>query len=94
MVFACQRDSFLKEFKTKVVSCKEGKLGKQTGFEIILEDTILFPEGGGQVFDLNWDSRLTSILVSAAVFVINLLIVDVPHDDFISTRTSWNNQAG
>ena len=49
MVFACQRDSFRKELKTKVVSCKEGKLGKQTGFEVVLEDTILFPEGGGQV---------------------------------------------
>ena len=49
MVFACQRDSFLTNFKTKVVSCKAGKLAGKDAFELILEDTVLFPEGGGQV---------------------------------------------
>ena len=48
MVFACQNESFLKEFKTTVVSCNSAKLGDKDGFEV-LEDTILFPEGGGQV---------------------------------------------
>jgi len=49
MVFACQRDPFLKEFKTTVVSCEKAKLEDKDGYEVILEDTILFPEGGGQV---------------------------------------------
>ena len=49
MVFACQRDSFLRTLKTKVVSCKAGKLAGKEAFEITLEDTVLFPEGGGQV---------------------------------------------
>jgi misacylated tRNA(Ala) deacylase len=49
MVFACQKDSFLQEFKTTVVSCESTKVGDKDGFEVILEDTILFPEGGGQV---------------------------------------------
>ncbi|XP_034249648.1 alanyl-tRNA editing protein Aarsd1 [Thrips palmi] len=60
MVFACQNDSFLKELTTTVVSSKEAKIpcvndGKKElidGFEIILTDTILFPEGGGQPWDL------------------------------------------
>ncbi|XP_026272954.1 alanyl-tRNA editing protein Aarsd1-B [Frankliniella occidentalis] len=60
MVFACQKDSFLKELDTSVVSCKEAKVsinnnGKKEvidGFEIVLEDTIIFPEGGGQPWDL------------------------------------------
>lgn len=59
MVFACQNDSFLKEFTTTVISCKQSKLatiklGKKEildGFEVVLEDTILFPEGGGQPWD-------------------------------------------
>lgn len=59
MVFKCQSDSFLKEFTSKVVSCNEGKLvtvvdGKEqtlNGYEVILDDTILFPEGGGQPAD-------------------------------------------
>ena len=49
MVFACQQDSFLKTFKTKVVACKAGKLDGIAAHELLLEDTVLFPEGGGQV---------------------------------------------
>lgn len=49
MVFACQQDSFLKHLKTKVLSCKGSKLAGKEAFEVILEDTVLFPEGGGQV---------------------------------------------
>ncbi|XP_019876140.2 alanyl-tRNA editing protein Aarsd1 [Aethina tumida] len=59
MVFKCQEDSFLKEFVSKVVSCKEteiclnegGKKVNKPGYEVILEDTIIFPEGGGQPSD-------------------------------------------
>uniref|UniRef100_A0A8W7PBM8 Threonyl/alanyl tRNA synthetase SAD domain-containing protein n=1 Tax=Anopheles coluzzii TaxID=1518534 RepID=A0A8W7PBM8_ANOCL len=47
MVFKCQEDSFLKEFQTKVVSCEK----VAGGFNVIFEDTILFPEGGGQPTD-------------------------------------------
>ncbi|XP_054156494.1 alanyl-tRNA editing protein Aarsd1-B-like isoform X2 [Oppia nitens] len=55
MLFKCQSDSYLKEFKTRVKSCKsnesKNKGIKQSGYEVILEDTILFPEGGGQPCD-------------------------------------------
>lgn len=59
MVFACQEDSFLKQYETKVVSCEKADLkttlkgSKKTikGYEVILENTILFPEGGGQPCD-------------------------------------------
>ena len=49
MSFKCQKDSYLRQFTTKVVSCQQAKHGDIEGFEVILEDTILFPEGGGQV---------------------------------------------
>ena len=48
-MFKCQKDSYIRTFASKVVSCEPAKLGKQNGYEVILEDTILFPEGGGQV---------------------------------------------
>lgn len=59
MIFKCQEDSFLKELTSKVVTCTEGQLktvmgGKMTtvrGYEVVLEDTIFFPEGGGQPCD-------------------------------------------
>uniref|UniRef100_A0AAR2M176 Alanyl-tRNA synthetase domain containing 1 n=1 Tax=Pygocentrus nattereri TaxID=42514 RepID=A0AAR2M176_PYGNA len=59
MAFQCQRDSYMKEFVTSVVSCSaaelklesNGKKEKVKGFNVILKDTILFPEGGGQPDD-------------------------------------------
>ncbi|XP_033625327.1 alanyl-tRNA editing protein Aarsd1-B-like [Asterias rubens] len=59
MAFACQQNSYLKELTTKVTSCTPAELKlvingkKQTvkGYEIITEDTVLFPEGGGQPDD-------------------------------------------
>ncbi|XP_059812499.1 alanyl-tRNA editing protein Aarsd1 [Hypanus sabinus] len=59
MVFQCQKQSYLKEFETAVESCTPAELNtilngkKETlkGFNVILEDTLLFPEGGGQPDD-------------------------------------------
>jgi misacylated tRNA(Ala) deacylase len=62
----CQKNSFLKEFKTIVTHCEEdkvepGKSGKKKSkaveepvkkrYAVELGDTILFPEGGGQPSD-------------------------------------------
>uniref|UniRef100_A0A336MK15 CSON002706 protein n=1 Tax=Culicoides sonorensis TaxID=179676 RepID=A0A336MK15_CULSO len=49
MVFKCQEDSFLKEFTTRVKSIEP--LPDQKGAFVIFDDTILFPEGGGQPCD-------------------------------------------
>ncbi|XP_021032036.1 alanyl-tRNA editing protein Aarsd1 [Mus caroli] len=60
MAFLCQRDSYAREFTTTVVSCCPAELqtdasgGKKevlSGFHVVLEDTLLFPEGGGQPDD-------------------------------------------
>ncbi|XP_036387630.1 alanyl-tRNA editing protein Aarsd1 [Megalops cyprinoides] len=59
MAFQCQRDCYMQEFATSVVSCCPGELKLETngkkekvkGFNVTLKDTILFPEGGGQPDD-------------------------------------------
>lgn len=49
MSFKCQRDCYLQHFKSAVLSCEPARLGEKEGYEVVLKDTILFPEGGGQV---------------------------------------------
>ncbi|XP_051925681.1 alanyl-tRNA editing protein Aarsd1 [Hippocampus zosterae] len=59
MAFQCQRDCYMKEFVTTVASCCPAELkqeigGKKesvSGFTVKLQDTIFFPEGGGQPDD-------------------------------------------
>ncbi|XP_055764907.1 alanyl-tRNA editing protein Aarsd1 isoform X1 [Salvelinus fontinalis] len=59
MAFQCQRDCYMQEFVTSVVACSTGEMkqeinGKKEtvkGFNVKLQDTILFPEGGGQPDD-------------------------------------------
>ncbi|RLN14437.1 hypothetical protein BBJ28_00002730 [Nothophytophthora sp. Chile5] len=54
---ACQRDSSLRSLRTAVRACHERvlpatkKTKAQRFFELELQDTVLFPEGGGQPWD-------------------------------------------
>ncbi|KYO46463.1 putative protein PTGES3L isoform X1 [Alligator mississippiensis] len=56
MVFQCQRDSWARQFRTRVLWCRPAELPREreaplSGFYVGLQDTILFPEGGGQPDD-------------------------------------------
>ncbi|KAG7156272.1 Alanyl-tRNA editing protein Aarsd1-A-like [Homarus americanus] len=59
MVFYCQRHCYDKKYTTNVVSCKpakqdvvvNGKKKKIDCYETTFEDTVMFPEGGGQPDD-------------------------------------------
>ena len=41
------KDAYLREFDGKVISCAKGK----KGYEVVLDDTAFYPEGGGQPGD-------------------------------------------
>lgn len=47
----CQRDSFAQRLSAVVLSCEEtvGEEKKHGAYVLQLSDTVLFPEGGGQV---------------------------------------------
>ncbi|KAG0212254.1 hypothetical protein BGX28_006607 [Mortierella sp. GBA30] len=49
-LLTCQHTPYLKQFTTTVLSCSQ-KPNKQKLYEVQLQDTILFPEGGGQPCD-------------------------------------------
>lgn len=44
------KDSHRKEFTATVVSCEKGK----KGYQVVLDQTAFFPEGGGQFGDIGW----------------------------------------
>ena len=46
-MLACQRNSYLKELRSVVLSCR--KVAEK--YHVVLDDTVLFPEGGGQPDD-------------------------------------------
>lgn len=50
----CQKDSYARSLSTRVVSCVPSREKKEKGkvWEVRLQDTVLFPEGGGQPCDL------------------------------------------
>lgn len=52
MLFACQKDSYLRSLKTRVIACNPVvDTSAQDVYELLFEDTVLFPEGGGQPDD-------------------------------------------
>ena len=60
-MFFCQRSCYAREYETRVVSCTPAtrkleaaaaaKAVNVAGFEVLFEDTVFFPEGGGQNTD-------------------------------------------
>lgn len=61
MAFECQRDSYKREYNSKVLSCNISH-EKPGLYRVLFDDTILFPEGGGQPEDLGCLNNNISVL--------------------------------
>lgn len=70
-----ENDSLLQSCQATVVSCEK----KEDHYEVILDRTVLFPEGGGQLSDQGW-------LDKVPVFYASEEGQDVRH----WTREPWN----
>ena len=68
----CQKDTYAKTCKATVLRCekvqapstkKKGKSKPKDAYDVVLSDTVLFPEGGGQPFDLGviGDAAVTQV---------------------------------
>lgn len=51
-LLTCQRDSYAVESVSKVVACIKNEAADSTLYHVTLEDSVLYPEGGGQPWDL------------------------------------------
>ena len=50
MSFACQKDSYATSLATRVLPCKPARFDGRDCYEVVLEDTVLFPEGPQAVY--------------------------------------------
>ncbi|KAK3834954.1 MAG: hypothetical protein J3R72DRAFT_388201 [Linnemannia gamsii] len=69
-LLTCQHTPYLRQFNTTVLSCSK-KPNKQKLYEVQLQDTILFPEGGGQPCDFG--------TINESIEVKNVLRVGTSH---------------
>jgi Ser-tRNA(Ala) deacylase AlaX len=73
----CQIDSYLREGFSKVISCEK----VDNFYRVILDDSVLYPEGGGQPYDLGTVNGIEVLKVtkspetkkSVAVDLVNLV---------------------
>ncbi|KAM7426852.1 Alanyl-tRNA editing protein Aarsd1 [Porites harrisoni] len=93
MVFACQKDSFLRTLKTKVISCKAGKINGKEVFEVVLEDTVLFPEGGGQPDDRGTINGIEVLRVlRRGATAIHYVCEEIPEGSEVDLAIDWSRR--
>lgn len=101
MVFYCQRHCYETKYTTKVVSCKpakidvvvDGKKKKEACHEVIFEDTILFPEGGGQPDDRGTAGGVAVLrVVRQGGEAVHYLAEALQEDTTITQEVDWTRR--
>ncbi|KAK7919794.1 hypothetical protein WMY93_011078 [Mugilogobius chulae] len=101
MAFQCQRDCYMKEFVTSVISCcptelkheVNGKKETLKGFNVKLQDTILFPEGGGQPDDHGFIGDVPVLRVTRqGPDAIHFVTSSVEPEQEVQLRVDWDRR--
>lgn len=101
MALACQQNSYCKEFQTKVKSCTPAELtvpgkskkDKLRGYEVILEDTILFPEGGGQPDDRGTINDVEVLRITRrGADSVNFVTKEIQPGSEVNLKVDWNRR--
>ncbi|XP_033730068.1 alanyl-tRNA editing protein Aarsd1-like, partial [Pecten maximus] len=88
-------------FKSKVKSCipaestlvTNGKKDKVKGFEVILEDTILFPEGGGQPDDRGTINNIDVLRITRkGAEAVNFVTTEIAADTDVDMKVDWSRR--
>ncbi|CAG2209150.1 AARSD1 [Mytilus edulis] len=99
MALACQKDSYLRKYTTKVKSCdpsevsilnQKNKKEKIKGYEVVLEDTILFPEGGGQPDDRGTINDIPVLKISRrGADAVHFVSTEIPAGTDVNLEVDW-----
>ncbi|XP_048728744.2 alanyl-tRNA editing protein Aarsd1-like isoform X2 [Ostrea edulis] len=100
MALACQENSYCKEFQTSVRSCTPAELSlpgktkeKLQGYEVVLEDTILFPEGGGQPDDRGTINDIEVLRITRrGADAINFVTKEIQAGTEVCLKVDWKRR--
>ena len=98
----CQKDTYAKTCKATVLRCekvqappskKKGKSKPKDAYDVVLSDTVLFPEGGGQPFDLGviGDAAVTQVTNEDGVAV-HRVSKPVAVGDEVDVTIDWDRR--
>ena len=83
------REPYTKEFEAKVLECTEGK----KGYEVVLEDTAFYPEGGGQPSDIGTlDQANVSFVKRAGDKIIHYTDQPFEVGKTVKGKINWENR--
>lgn len=92
----CQRNSMAKSLTTVCLSCIPAGEGK---FEVILEDTVIFPTGGGQPYDTGVIEVVGAGVISKVVdcarrglVAIHIVDTEIAPQSIVEVRVDWSRR--
>lgn len=87
---AYQRDAYRRELETGVVACRPGP-GER--FLVQLEDTVLYPEGGGQPSDRGWIGEMSVLDVHRrSGRIVHVMERPLPEGAEVVVRLDWDRR--
>ena len=82
-------NSYIREFDARVLSCEEGK----NGYEVVLDESAFFPEGGGQPADQGFlnDVRVTDVR-DKKDYVLHICSQSLKPGSLVHVRIDWERR--
>ncbi len=82
-------NSYIREFDARVLSCEEGK----DGYEVVLDETAFFPEGGGQPADQGFlDDILVTDVRDMKDYVLHICTQFLEPGSVVHGRIDWERR--
>ncbi len=83
----CQQNSFAKSIETNVISCVQENSDQ---FAVILEDTVIFPTGGGQPFDTGFINQIPVLdSVRRGLDCVHIIPKPLTVGDLVTVQLDW-----